>query len=121
MVLVFSNSRLLYTTELRLSTNLGECSALIYALCENEFLIQGSQHLLFYTLTTRLHFVHTEEQTKSLSLQVLNPLMIFPNLHIVRTEGKNLSLPDLLSRLITTTTQDEQCLRTIEVPDSIKF
>ena len=44
--------------------------------------------------------------------------MKFPNLHIVWTEGKNLSLPDLLSRSLTTTTQDEH--RTVETPDSIK-
>ena len=37
------------------------------------------------------------------------------------TEGKNLSLPDLLSRSLTTTTQDEHRLRTVEIPESIKF
>ena len=47
--------------------------------------------------------------------------MKFPNLHIVWTEGKNLSLPDLLSRSLTTTTQDEHRLRTVEIPESIKF
>ena len=47
--------------------------------------------------------------------------MKFPNLHIVWTEGKNLSLPDLLSRSLTTKTQDEHRLRTVEIPDSIKF
>ena len=36
-------------------------------------------------------------------------------------EGKNLSLPDLLNRSLTTTTQDELRLRTVEIPDSIKF
>ena len=45
--------------------------------------------------------------------------MKFPNLHIVWTEGKNLSLPDLLSRSLTTTTQDEH--RKVETPDSIKI
>ena len=47
--------------------------------------------------------------------------MKFPNLHIVWAEGKNLSLPDLLSCSITTATQDEHRLRTVEIPDSIKF
>ena len=47
--------------------------------------------------------------------------MKFPNLHTVCTEGKNLSLPDLLSRSLTTTTQDEHRLRTVEIPDPIKF
>ena len=47
--------------------------------------------------------------------------MKFPNLHIVWTEGKNLSLPDLLSRSLTNTTQGEHRLHTVEIPDSIKF
>ena len=34
---------------------------------------------------------------------------------------KNLSLPDLLSRSLTTSTQDEHRLRTVEIPDSINF
>ena len=34
---------------------------------------------------------------------------------------KNLSLPDLLSRSLTTTTQGKHRLRTVEIPDSIKF
>ena len=47
--------------------------------------------------------------------------MKFPNLHIFWTEGENLSLPNLLSRWLTTTTQDEHRLRTVEIPDWIKF
>ena len=47
--------------------------------------------------------------------------MKFPNLDIVWTEGENLSLPDLLSCSLTTTTRDEHRLRTVEIPDSIKF
>ena len=47
--------------------------------------------------------------------------MKFPNLHIVWTEGKNLSLPGSLSCSLTTTTQDEHHLRTVEILDSIKF
>ena len=45
--------------------------------------------------------------------------MKFPNLHIFWTEGKNLSLPDLLSRSLTTTTQDEHRLQTLEIQQSI--
>ena len=30
-------------------------------------------------------------------------------------------MPDLLSRSLTTTTQDEHCLRTVEIPDTINF
>ena len=48
-------------------------------------------------------------------------LMKFPNLHIVWTEGKNLSFPALISRPLTTTTQDEHRLRTVEIPELIKF
>ena len=47
--------------------------------------------------------------------------MKFPNLHIVWTEGKNLLFPDLLSRSLTTTTQDEHRLHTVEISNSVKF
>ena len=47
--------------------------------------------------------------------------MKFPNLHIVWTEGKNLSLPDLSSRSLTTTTQDDHRLRIVENPETNKF
>ena len=47
--------------------------------------------------------------------------MKFPNLHIIWTEGKNLALPDLLSRTINeehfTKTRDI----TVEVPENFKF
>ena len=50
MELVLANSRLFSTTELRLSTNLRKCTAIIYALSEYEFLIQGSKHpIMLYT------------------------------------------------------------------------
>ena len=44
-----------------------------------------------------------------------------PNLHIVWTEAKNFSLPDLLIRSLTTTAPGEHRLRTVDIPDSIKF
>ena len=47
--------------------------------------------------------------------------MKFPNLHIIWTEGKNLALPDLLSRTIDeehfTKTRDI----TVEIPEDVKF
>ena len=47
--------------------------------------------------------------------------MKFPILHIIWTEGKNLALPDLLSRTIDeehfTKTRDI----TVEIPENIKF
>ena len=47
--------------------------------------------------------------------------MIFPNLHLIWTEGNNLSLPDLLSRSLTKIAQDEHRLRRVDIPDFIKF
>ena len=43
MQLVTANFRLISTTELRLSTILFECLAIIYAPSDYEFLIQGSK------------------------------------------------------------------------------
>ena len=47
--------------------------------------------------------------------------MKFPNLHFIWTEGKNLALPDLLSRTIN----EEQFTKTrditVEIPENIKF
>ena len=47
--------------------------------------------------------------------------MKFPNLHTIWTEGKNLALPDLLSRTIN----EEQFTKTrditVEIPENIKF
>ena len=64
---VSANSRLFSTTEFRLSTILRECSAIIYALFEYEFLIQGSKHpvIFIHRPQTNSLFVHTEKQTKS--------------------------------------------------------
>ena len=45
--------------------------------------------------------------------------MKFPNLDKVWTEGKNLPIQDLLSRLLTTTTEDKHYLRTVKIPDLI--
>ena len=42
-------------------------------------------------------------------------LMKFPNLHIVWTEGKNFSLPDLINRSLTAKKQDEHRLRTAQL------
>ena len=47
--------------------------------------------------------------------------MKYPNLHKVWTEGKNLSIPELLSRSLTTTRHDKHRLRTVEILDSINF
>ena len=102
--LVLANSRLISTTELRLSTILRECSAIIYALSEYEFLIQGSKHpIILYTDHKPILFLFTQKNKPNhrvYKFQLI--LMKFPNLYIVWTEGKNLSLPDLLSRSLAT-------------------
>ena len=107
MELVSANSRLFSTTELRLSTILRECSAILNAVSEYDFLIQGSKHpKILYTDHKPVLFTQNNKPNHRVyKFQLI--LMKFPNLHIVWTEGKNLSLPDLLSRSLTTTTQDQ--------------
>ena len=123
MGLVSANSRLLSTTKLRLSTILRECSAIIYALSEYEFLIQGSQHpIILYTDLKLFIFLFTQKNKPNHRVYKIQLILKdFPNLHIVWTERKNLPLPDFLSCSLTTTIQDEHRLRTVEIPDSIKF
>ena len=62
MELVSANSRLFSTTELRLSTILRECSAIIYALSEFEFLIQGSKHPIIFTLTINQFYSNSHKR-----------------------------------------------------------
>ena len=123
MELISANSRLFLTTEFRLSTILRECSAIIYALSEYEFSIQGSKHpITLYTDHKPILFLFTQKNKPNhrvYKFQLI--LMKFPNLHIFWTEEKNLSLANLLGRSLTTNTQDEHRLRTVEIPDSIKF
>ena len=118
-----ANSRLFSTTELRLSTFLRECSVIIYALSEYEFLIQGSKHqIILYTDHKPILFLFTQKNKPNhrvYKFQLI--LMKFPDLHIVWTEGRNLSLQDLLSRSRMSTTQDERRLSTVEISDSKKF
>ena len=60
--LVSANSRLFSTTVLRLSDILCECSAIIYALSDYEFLIQGSEHpIILYTYHKRIHFLFKQQ------------------------------------------------------------
>ena len=116
MELVSANSRLFSTTELRLSTILRECSAIIYAISEYEFLIQGSKHpIIFYTDHKPILFLFTKKNKpihRVYKFQLI--LMKCPNPHIVWTEGKNFSLQDLLSSL-KTKTQDKHRLRIVEI------
>ena len=62
MELVSANFRLFSTTERRLYTILRECSAIIYALSEHQFLIQGSKHpIILYTDQKPILFLFTKK------------------------------------------------------------
>ena len=108
---------------MRLSTLIRECSAIIVALTEYEFLLTGSNHpIILFTDHKPIIYLFTQKNKpdhRVYRFQLI--LMKFPNLHIIWTEGKNLALPDLLSRTI-----DEEHFAktrdiTVEIPENIKF
>ena len=121
MNLISANSRLFTQVELRLSTLMRECTAIIYTLTEYEFLILGSKHpTVLFTDHKPIIFLFTQKSNPNhrvYRFQLI--LMKFPNLHIVWTVGKNLALPDTLSR----NTPPELLTRktTVEIPKNIKF
>ena len=121
MNLISANSRLFTQAELRLSTLMRECTAIIYTLTEYEFLILGSKHpTVLFTDHKPTIFLFTQRSNPNhrvYRFQLI--LMKFPNLHIVWTAGKNLALPDTLSR----NTPPELLTRkaTVEIPQNIKF
>ena len=121
MNLISANSRLFTQAELRLSTLMRECTAIIYTLTEYEFLILGSKHpTVLFTDHKPIIFLFTQKSNPNhrvYRFQLI--LMKFPNLHIVWTAGKNLALPDTLSR----NTPPELLTRktTVEIPKNIKF
>ena len=96
MNLISANSRLFTQAELRLSTLMRECTAIIYTLTEYEFLILGSKHpTVLFTDHKPIIFLFTQKSNPNhrvYRFQLI--LMKFPNLHIVWTAGKNLALPD---------------------------
>ena len=121
MNLISVNSRLFTQAELRLSTLMRECTAIIYTLAEYESLMFGSNHpTVLFTDHKPIIFLFTQKSNPNhrvYRFQLI--LMKFPNLHIVWTAGKNLALPDTLSRntpleLLTRKT-------TVEIPQNIKF
>ena len=123
MRLVSANSRLFTPIEIRLSTLIRECSAITFALTEYEFLLTGSNHpivpftdhkLIIYVFTQKNKLNHREYRFHLI-------VMIFPNLHIFWTEGKNLALPDLLSRTIDEERFTKSRDITVETPENIKF
>ena len=121
MNLISANSRLFTQAELRLSTLMRECTAIIYTPTEYEFLILGSKHpTVLFTDHKPIIFLFTQKSNPNHQVyrfQLI--LMKFPNLHIVWTAGKNLALPDTLSR----NTPPELLTRktTVEIPKNIKF
>ena len=71
MNLISANSRLFTQAELRLSTLMRECTAIIYTLTEYEFLILGSKHpTVLFTDHTNYFSLYTKTQSKSPSLQI---------------------------------------------------
>ena len=90
MELVSANSRRFATTELRLSTILRDCSAIINALSEYEFLIQGSKRpMIFYTDHKPNLILFTQKSNPNHRVYKFQLILKkFPNLHIVWAEGK---------------------------------
>ena len=123
MKLVSSNSRLFTPIEMRLPTLISECLAIIFALTEYEFLLTCSNYpIVLFTDHKPIIYLFTQKNKPNhrvYRFQLI--LMKFPNLHIIWTEGKNLALPDLLSRTLVeehfTKTRDI----TVEIPENIKF
>ena len=123
MNLISANSRLFTPIEMRLSTLIRECSAIIFALTEYEFLLTGSKHpIILFSDHKPIIYLFTQKNKPNhrvYRFQLI--LMKFPNLHIIWTEGKKLALPDLLSRTINeekfTKTRDI----TVGIPKKLNF
>ena len=100
MNLISANFRLFTQAELRFSTLMRECTPIIYTLTEYVFLILGSKHpTVQFTDHKPIIFIFTQKSNPNQRVyrfQLI--LMKFPNLHTIWTAGKNLALPDTLSR-----------------------
>ena len=101
MNLISANFRLFTQAELRFSTLMRECTAILYTLTEYEFLILGSKHP---TVLFRDHkpiiFLFTQKSNPNHRVYRFQLILTkFPNLNIIWTAGKNLALPDTLSRI----------------------
>ena len=77
-----------------------ECTAKKYALTENEFLILRSQYpTVLFTYHKPIIFLFTQKSNSNHRVYRFRLIFVkFPNLHVVRTAGKSLALPDKLSR-----------------------
>ena len=84
MKLISANSRLFTPLEMRLSTLIRECSAIIFALKEYKFLITGSNHpIVLFTDHKPIIYLFTQKNKPNhrvYRFQLI--LMKFPNLHI---------------------------------------
>ena len=120
MNLISASSRLFAQAELRLSTLMRECTAIIYTLTENEFLILASKHpTLVFTDHKPIIFLFTQKSNPNHRVYRFQLILKkFPNSHIVWTAGKKLALPDTLSR----NTPHELLTRktTVKIPQNIK-
>ena len=120
MNLISANSRLLTQADLRLSTLMRECTAIIYTLTEYEFLILGSKHPTVLFTDHKPNFFFTLKSNPNHRVYNFQLILIkFSNLHIVWTAGKNLALPDTLSR----NTPPELLTRktTVEISQNLNF
>ena len=98
--LISANSRLFTQAELGLSTLMRECTAILYILTLYEFSMFGSKNpTVLFTDHKPIIFLFTQKSNPNhrvYRFQII--LMKLPNLHLVWTAGKNLALPDRLSR-----------------------
>ena len=121
MNLISANFRLFTQAELRLSTLLRECTAIIYTLTEYEFLILVSkQPTVLFTDHKPIIFLFTQKSNTNYRVyrfQLI--LMKVLNLYIIWTAGKNLALPDNLSRKTPPELRTQKT--TVEIPQNIKF
>ena len=93
MNLKLANSQLFTQAELRLSTLMRECTAIIYTLTEYEFLMIGSKHqTVLFTDHKPIIFLFTQKSNPNHRVHRFQLiLMKFPNLHIVWTAVKNIT------------------------------
>ena len=90
MKLISAISRLFTPIEMRLSVLIRECSAIVFALTEYEFLLTGSNHpIVLFTDHKPIIYLFTQKNKPNhrvYRFQLI--LMKFPNLHIIWIEGK---------------------------------
>ena len=108
---------------MQLSTLIIECSSIFFALTEYEFLFTGSNHpIVLFTDDKPIIYLFTQKNKPNHRVYRFQLILIeFPNLHIIWTEGKNLALPDLLSRTIDEEHSTKSRKITVEIPENIKF